>query len=73
VSIFVHSFIPFHSCITPWHAYLYRRCFLCLANEPLESDPGAAVGGAAQFEAAEETVVTEGKHLCMLSYYFIQL
>jgi hypothetical protein len=37
--------------------------FYCLANELLESDPGATVGGAAELGAAEETLATEGKHL----------
>ena len=47
--------------------------FLCLENEPLESDPSAAVGGISEFETIEEATPTEGKHLYMLSYYFYTL
>ena len=47
--------------------------FLCLANKPLESDTGAAVGETSKVEVVEEVAAAKGKHLCMLSYYFYTL
>ena len=44
--------------------------FLCLANEPLESDTSAVEGEAPMVVFAEQTPATEGKLLIILTYYF---
>ena len=50
-----------------------RRPFLCLANKLPESEFGAAVGDTSEGVVVADPDPNQGKHLCILTYYFYTL